>query len=456
MRDTKNTYTFNILDELNVTIQIDANPYQIPLKNLFGMAARVNKKRGFLFVSNVLGKHIPVSPTLSLLMGTALASHYMEVIHHNVHPYRDMIFQALRVLDENLAPVQEYTFRLPERTLFIGFAETATALGHSVFHCFENGRFLHTTREKVKELAPLINFEEEHSHATAQRVFTDKCYFDHCDPIVLVDDEITTGKTALNIIESIEKVFPRKKYVIISILDWRSEEDKASFKKVEDKLGISIQVVSLVAGSINVEGQPLLYSEGSSETIAAGNEKALIKTIGLIDADASHTSYTSLKDIDMDFPSHYLVYTGRFGLSSADKMSVDRFVQRAGKMLKATRVGAKTLCVGTGEFMYLPMRIAAEMGEGVKFQSSTRSPIHSKNKAEYMIKHKLTFESPEDPSIINFLYNIPVDAYDEIFLFLERTLPSARLSSIVEKLQIIVPHLHIVECGGKVEVINNE
>ena len=39
--------------------------------------------------------------------------------------------------------------------------------------------------------------------------------------VVLVDDEITTGKTALNIIRQIQERFPKKEYVLASLLDWQ-------------------------------------------------------------------------------------------------------------------------------------------------------------------------------------------------------------------------------------------
>lgn len=56
--------------------------------------------------------------------------------------------------------------------LFIGFAETATALGHSMYEVFSGPtRYLHTTRESIRELDSILSFEEEHSHATAHRCY---------------------------------------------------------------------------------------------------------------------------------------------------------------------------------------------------------------------------------------------------------------------------------------------
>ena len=36
-------------------------------------------------------------------------------------------------------------------------------------------------------------------------------------------------------------------------------------------------------------------------------------------------------------------------------------------------MGKRTLCLGTGEFMYIPMKIAAEMGENILYQSTTKA-----------------------------------------------------------------------------------
>ena len=81
--------------------------------------------------------------------------------------------------------------------------------------------------------------------------------FQNNNPIVLVDDEITTGKTALNIIRSIQNKFPREEYIIASLLDWRSHTNRKQFKQLEEELQIKIHVISLLEGSIHTTGQPL-------------------------------------------------------------------------------------------------------------------------------------------------------------------------------------------------------
>jgi hypothetical protein len=74
----------------------------------------------------------------------------------------------------------------------------------------------------------------------------------------------------------------------------------------------------------------------------------------------------------------------------------------------------------TGEFMYLPMKLAAEMGSSVFYQSTTRSPIFIENKEGYGARYGMNFSNPEDLSVSHFVYNIAPGQYDELFLFFER------------------------------------
>ena len=89
---------------------------------LLGFAARANAKRGFLFLSKVLGKHWPCTPSNMLAVHERLAA---------TVPASD-------------GPV-----------LFIAMAETAVGLGQGVFeawlraHPDQQALFLHTTRYRV-------------------------------------------------------------------------------------------------------------------------------------------------------------------------------------------------------------------------------------------------------------------------------------------------------------------
>jgi hypothetical protein len=85
------------------------------------------------------------------------------------------------------------------------------------------------------------------------------------------------------------------------------------------------------------------------------------------------------------------------------------------------------------------MKLAAEMGSNVFYQSSTRSPIYIQDIEGYGAKHGISFPNPEDQDVAHFVYNIPPGEYDELFVFLEREIQAENLQPLlkqVEKLQI--------------------
>ncbi|KMY48507.1 phosphoribosyltransferase family protein [Peribacillus loiseleuriae] len=455
---SKNRSIFNILDSLAVTVEVTEDPYELPLDHFFGMAARKNKKRGFLFVSKILGKHIPVAPVTSLLSGALLAMRYLETVHDHPIEGRKAAVEALLSgsrQEEIYQSLMDDPFPLAEETLFIGFAETATALGHSVFDLFNNAHYLHTTREQIVGLQSSIEFEEEHSHATEQACYGNKELLQKDGPIVLVDDEITTGKTALNIIESIHAAYPRREYVVLSLLDWRSEANKEAYAKLEAKLGIRIRTATLLAGMIKVDGNPVDtegYYEYTNSDAAVETE---IHSINL----SEYENFKQIDDVEyvsISSEGHvnkvpYSGMTGRFnGISSTDRPSIDDYAFHVGVGLKQTRSGGKTLCLGTGEFMYLPMKIASYMGKDVFYQSTTRSPIHRIDKEGYAVTSGFDFVNPDDSAITNYFYNIPYKSYQDIYLFLERKVTEVRLESLLEKIkQVGAERLFVVTVNSQ-------
>ncbi|MDQ0976262.1 hypothetical protein QFZ31_006140 [Neobacillus niacini] len=435
MKDTqistlsKKTYTYTILDKITVDIEVTANPYQLPLEELFTMAARINKKRSFLFVSKVLGKHLPIQPQKGLLTAALLAARYAESIRKlnshvseslvNSFGQRETDFQSVSFIPKSVNPV------------VIGFAETATSLGHAFFDCFEEAEYFHTTREEMDHLTPCITFEEEHSHATSHRCYIPIDMIDHQREIILIDDEMTTGKTAINIIESIHSQFPRKDYTVVSILDWRSEDNKQQFTQLERTLGININVVSLMSGKVQVnemgnlqelDRQPDTYKE----------IKTCLEVISL-------SAFFEKEIAGNCNETPYIKETGRFGIDSKNNLVLHQKINDAAFVLRQHRMGSKTLCLGSGEFMYIPMKLAAEMGGNVFYQSTTRSPIYIQNIQGYGARHGIAFPNPEDQEVAHFVYNIPPGEYDELFVFFEREVPAENLQTLLkqfEKLQL--------------------
>jgi len=434
-----NECTYKILDNLTVNIKITGNDLNIPPAVLFKMAARINKKRSFLFVSKVLGKHLPVNPITPILASSLLASKYvMEVLHNEdeqLMKKRDFFMQSVhskRILYE-VKP-----FQLSQKTIFIGFAETATALGHGVFENFQNAYFFHTTREKMDNKETMIQFEEEHSHATSHYCYIDPCHVQNQNPIVFIDDELTTGNTVLNIIHAIHGKFPRKSYTILTLLDWRAEESIQQFRQMEKKLGIEINVVSLIKGEIEVDSSNVMMNMEESNI-------HIKKTMGkIISVDLSDLMIRISPYYHHSSNTNYLWQTGRFGLDSSETEEINQCVGTIARKLVSLRSGGKTLCLGTGELMYLPMKIASLMGDQVYFQSTTRSPIYVSRNNDYLIQSKYTFPCPEDCSVQNYFYQIEPEMYQDVFVFFERELGESERAPLLQQLAALFPYVFVV------------
>jgi len=300
--EENNKYEYNIIEGLKMTIRVKDNHYNIPLNTLFTMAARKNPKRSFLFVSKVLGKHIPINPYVGLLANRLLADKYMNEVH-NINSKlntRDLVNGIINV--ENCEKLYKAAinnpYLLPEPVIFIGFAETATGIAQGVFSYFEGeGFYTHTTRDVILEHDFNIEFEEEHSHAKDHNCYGIREDILKSDAsIVLIDDELTTGKTILNIIKALQSKYPRKNYVVLSILDWRSDDDINKFNEIEKEIGISIKVVSLVSGSIEIEGSPNIHNISKDEEVAISTSETnvSIEYLMLDDYFDKSLKYTSL------------------------------------------------------------------------------------------------------------------------------------------------------------------
>jgi hypothetical protein len=442
-----NQHSYKIGESLKVTVQVEENDFQLPVDSLFEMAARINKKRAFLFVSKVLGKHIPLHPNLPLVASGLLAILYYEGKQNKKVENKGLLMEAVKEqtpekLKTAFETLKEMNLSLDSSTLFIGFAETATALGHGVFERFTNASYIHSTREYLLHKETTINFEEEHSHATAQRCYATENYFQHDNPVCLVDDEITTGKTTLNIIESIQRKYPRKEYSILSLLDWRKEEDVERFKRFEAEWGIKINCYSLLKGTVSVEGEASLPEEWENDgrVLPKRQSKIQYNTCSFSDFQQKHTSIDSKGNINT---APYLRFTGRFGIRSEENERINSYCEKIGTQLRSLRKGGKTLCLGTGEFMHIPLKVSAAMGEDVYFHSTTRSPVIPYDYEGYAVKNRLQFSSPDDPEIMNYVYNVLGQGYEEIFLFFERRVEEKRLQSLLQQLSSIAT-IHIV------------
>lgn len=441
---------------MEVELNLKEGTLQLEKEHLFDMAARVNKKRAFLFVSKVLGKHMPVHPLKPLLVSGLLAMAYAKEQTGKTPPHQDDVVEALKTNDhvkltEAYAALKKEKLSAVNEPIVIGFAETATALGHGVYDVIEGASYIHTTREQLLDLDPSLVFEEEHSHATDQLCYADDALLRTDRPIVLVDDEVTTGRTNMNIIRDLHAKHPRSSYTILSILDWRTEEHEEAMLQLQEELGVNITSLSLLKGQMMFRGTTLDEPAYSYEI--AAQEKRPELSFHSLQSFFKQVPYSLSHAVNPAGHSPYIHETGRFGLSAADTDAIDQAATEAGLNLQRERKGKQTLCLGTGELMYVPMRLAAHMGEGVLFHSTTRSPIHPVEKEGYAVQNGFAFLSPEDARIQHYVYNIPKDQYDDVFLFFEKKVSQEALMPLIHLFaERHVKHVHIVTLSDEVKV----
>ncbi|MEV8347228.1 phosphoribosyltransferase domain-containing protein, partial [Streptomyces niveus] len=192
------------------------------LRELLGLALRRNPKRAHLLVSNVLGKHVPQRPSVVHGAGVALGERV-----------RDLLGDAA------------------EQAVILGYAETATGLGHSVADGVERAPYLHSTRRPVAGVAAAGGFEESHSHATSHLLLPEDPELLAGDgPLVLVDDEFSTGNTVLNTVRALHARYPRRWYVIVALVDMRSAADQGRLAEFAQEIGARVDLVAMASGTV--------------------------------------------------------------------------------------------------------------------------------------------------------------------------------------------------------------
>ncbi|MFP4014045.1 MAG: phosphoribosyltransferase family protein [Chitinispirillaceae bacterium] len=391
------TYSLDNHGEIELDIRF-LHPLYEP-EDLFTMALRhSNSRRSFLFVSKILGKHIPITPCT-----------LVEATEHLSRLWLGEYFGS----DVNT---------ISEPLLVIGFAETATAMGHALFsHLEGNVSYLHSTREHSPDISPVLYACESHSHATDHDFYlTDRKLITGAKHILVVDDEITSGRTALELIRAIDEQFPGKEYSVASFLDWRTKDNRNAF--LAGINGREVKAVSLLRGEV------------VRNTLWSPSEKFL-------NSWNKNDNPISFKTIELPFtPSDYrnesdrfMAFSGRFGMGREDQEKLEREISSFGHEIRRNRDGGKTLFLGRGECMYIPLRLAMEAGENVFFHATTRSPAWPSGKnASYGIKNGISFEALDGSTYREYVYNILDRSYDELFLVTENRCCPERLKTFMQ------------------------
>ncbi|MFF3836629.1 phosphoribosyltransferase [Streptomyces sp. NPDC001930] len=403
------------------------------LPALLGLALRRNPKRAHLLVSSVLGKHVPQRPSVVYGSGLDLGRRVRALLG-----------------DEEAA-----------RAVVLGYAETATALGHAVADGLGLAPYLHSTRRPVAGVARAGGFEESHSHATSHLLLPEDPKLLAGDgPLVLVDDEFSTGNTVLNTVRALHERYPRDRYVVVALVDMRSAADLGRLDAFAAEIGARVDLISGAAGTVRLpEG---VLEKG--QALVAAHERAYEPGAGPVPGPST---VPDVVRVALDWPEG-LPDGGRHGFTPDQRDRLETALPTmAGRITEALRVpadqarsgptagerpgptaeealavtsgerasgerasddpasgerasdepasgeraatptptpppaGPRVLVLGFEELMYAPLRLGTALedaGHDVRYSTTTRSPVLAVDDPGYAIRTRLVFPAHDDPA----------------------------------------------------------
>ncbi|MGZ2357259.1 phosphoribosyltransferase [Streptomyces sp. 372A] len=384
------------------------------LRELLGLALRRNPKRAHLLVSNVLGKHVPQRPSVVYGAGVELGR------------------RVRALLGEDGA----------RRAVVLGYAETATGLGHSVADGLGHAPYLHSTRRPVPGVARAGGFEEAHSHATSHLLLPeDPELLAAAGPgsaLVLVDDEFSTGNTVLNTIRALHERYPRDRYVIVALVDMRSPADQGRLTEFAAEIGARVDLVARNTGTVTLpdgvleKGQALVAEREADEEAPQ-------------DGPPHPRPHTRL---DLPWPAG-VPDGGRHGFTDAHRALLEPALPAlADHVARALGDGPRrVLVLGFEELMYAPLRLATALEERtdaeVRYSTTTRSPVLAVDDPGYAIRTRLVFPAHDDPADgpgERYAYNVAGAGFDAVVLVVDSAADTPALHAPGGLLDRLAPH----------------
>lgn len=325
-----------------------------------------NPKRDFLFVNSLQGKHIPVEPSRTFTL------------------FDELVFEILKAIDGN------------EKIVVIGFAETATAIGHYIASSLPNCiYYMQTTREHFSCDTSILEFKEEHSHATEQVLYGTVDSLKCCDRIIFVDDEISTGNTVLNFICEIESIGIHTKYGVATLLNWQNDEWANKF------ISLDIDTYFVLRGK--------LKNLKAKVPVNISKQDFYYKTL---------ETYPTILNVNCSVSDFY---KERIGCEPYKLLYFSETVYSQIAYILGASLPHKdddVLVLGTEEFMFTPMIFAKMLNENlnvnVQFHATTRSPIETSNASSYAIHYCYPISSCYDKTRNTFIYNLR--RYDKVYI----------------------------------------
>ncbi|MET7713387.1 phosphoribosyltransferase [Streptomyces sp. NPDC005407] len=398
------------------------------LSGLLGLALRRNPKRAHLLVSNVLGKHVPQSPAVVYGAGYGLGERVREL----------------------LGPEDA------SRAVVLGYAETATGLGHSVADGLGLAPYLHSTRRPVEGVERAGGFEESHSHATSHLLLPEDPRLLAGDgPLVLVDDEFSTGNTVLNTIRDLHERYPRDRYVIVALVDMRSDDDRDRLSALARELGARVDLVALASGTLRLpegvleKGQALV-AEHEAVGGAAGSPP------GTAGQAAAQATPRRAARVELGWPRG-VPDGGRHGFTPRHREQLEpalpgmaaRIADALGDA--ATGRSRRVLVLGFEELMYAPLRLGTALEQAidadVRYSTTTRSPVLAVDDPGYAIRSRLVFpahDNPADGPGERYAYNVAGAGFDAVVAVVDSAADTPQLHApdgLLAQLAAHTPHV---------------
>ncbi|MEU2235554.1 phosphoribosyltransferase [Streptomyces vietnamensis] len=387
------------------------------LPALLGLALRRNPKRAHLLVSSVLGKHVPQRPSVVYGSGLGLGRRVRELLG-----------------DEEAA-----------RSVVLGYAETATALGHAVADGLGLAPYLHSTRRPVAGVARAGGFEESHSHATSHLLLPEDPKLLAGDgPLVLVDDEFSTGNTVLNTVRALHERYPRERYVVVALVDMRSAADLGRLDAFATEIGARVDLIAGAAGTVRLpagvleKGQALVAEHEAPAPLPfprAPREAPVRVELGWPGGlpDGGRHGFTSehRERLEEALPGMAEAIAKALPVPAAEvplAPAAEVLPAPAAPKVPAQQPagnGPRVLVLGFEELMYAPLRLGTALedaGHDVRYSTTTRSPVLAVDDPGYAIRTRLVFPAHDDPADgpgERYAYNVAGAGFDAVVLVVD-------------------------------------
>lgn len=372
-----------------------------------------NPKRDFLFVNKIQGKHIPTRPNDFYGMVGKLFKLTLPYIKDSRHI-------GIIGFCETATGISYAYMKYLTSYLYLGESEPSRfdldLMSYSTMTKFSAGyiksnktiEYMQTTRYEVNEAYPnisggntekLIKFEEQHSHATTQVMYGNLERLQKIDTLIIIDDEISTGNTVLNMVNELKRirVYP-KNIICLSVCNWQTEEQRKKFSEQ------NIVPLSLINGNIkDINGKMNCTVVDINDSEIYNSNTEALKAINARVYESGFASIGTILRSGFEVSNRVLEIIRAECIELAARIKQNNSDSTFNLIGIEEYMGVVAQCANAIEYLY-ESSIAY-------FRATTRSPIdimaENSDKSDFeAIKSRTKLHSANKDSVISYLYNI--------------------------------------------------